>query len=629
MNNFTILHLSDLHFDLRIKTMLNLHRNLLEDIRKEMKLSKEIIIVLSGDLCNMGFFKNSEVVEDFFNKLKEILGDRVKDVIIVPGNHDKKLKNDVQKYKNSYINYDILQKPDLLDNNWKSHEWKFFKSCFKDYIKLREKILKIFGLGNDIKETYGCKLLEIDGRKIAFILLNTAWSCQGGSTERRTLRIGNFQISELKEEYNNIIKDNEVDLTIAVGHHPLNWFSGHDQDLISNAFLSKDSLGVDVYLCGHTHNRDIINWNSNSNSLTTLVSGIGWPDESEEGDPHQDEKRQCHTYSIYVFNLDINSIDVYVRSTSTSSSKFEFDFSMYNEENISERKITTPINPNNNKSYFLLNTKNDRSKKSYYLNNSLLSEMKLVNKHFFELKDFMRKKMNLYILDLLGTVDDLEKKEEYQVELFSLENKKNNINSLELIKKQKKILYANFENYLSSICDKICHMIVNDKWGEDEQNDIIRVHFRYCEKENGKFIYKKLVAHYPKYVNDDLKYDSHRLSDIEWGDLLAESFKTEESLIYSVNKDFCERPLAECWHNFITIIPKNISNFFDYKNTKRPYITFGITVNSARYDNYLYLLNFFQFENILSNIIEDYIKLFDINLKEFITYLCEGRENDE
>ena len=55
-----------------------------------------------------------------------------------------------------------------------------------------------------------------------------------------------------------------------------------------------------------------------------------------------------------MFNLDINSIDVYVRSTNDND-EFNTDFSMYkNDHESKEKKITVPIKMRNNKSYIIL-----------------------------------------------------------------------------------------------------------------------------------------------------------------------------------------------------------------------------------------------------------------------------------
>lgn len=49
---------------------------------------------------------------------------------------------------------------------------------------------------------------------------------------------------------------------------------------------------TNLYEPRHVHNRDVINWQNNRHSMTTLVSGIGWP---EGSDLHS----APHVYSCY------------------------------------------------------------------------------------------------------------------------------------------------------------------------------------------------------------------------------------------------------------------------------------------------------------------------------------------
>lgn len=636
MYNFTILHLSDLHFDVNNdETITDLHTRLLNDIQLEMQYSDNIIIVVSGDLYNQGSSKKNKIILDFFRKLHEILGEKVIDVIIVPGNHDKKLDNDKQKYKNGFINYDILHNPEPLDSDWKKQEWKFFNSSFSNFKNLKKDILDIFEIENNSSCTYECRVVNIEEHNILFVLLNTSWLCQGHNDERRKLRIGNFQLQELNSQYKKIKSEKNIDLVIAVGHHPLNWFTGYDQDLITNSFLSKEGLNVDTYLCGHTHNRDIVNWYNNTKSLLTLVSGIGWPNTNHGEIPQNDEKKEKHTYSSYVFNLDINSIDVYVRSTNDND-EFNTDFSMYkNDHESKEKKITVPIKMRNNKSYFVLYTGVNRSNKSYYFNEKVVDEMLIVSKHISELKYRMKTILDKYVLDFLKAINnniDIDKENgfnTYQEELLIGNGKNKSPELIDLIKKNKQLVLSNFENYLGAICENLGNLIVEAKWNNAEDfDDLIRLHFRYCQKEENN-IYKKLIVKIPNYDEDKLEYADYELSDMEWEDLLEASWKEKHSLVYSVNKNICKKPIKDVWHNFITAIPNCNSNYFSYRNDKRPLLTFGITVNHQKYDDYLYALSFFEFENVLSSIIDDYLNTFNIEISQFSDYCMKGMKEDE
>ena len=54
MNDFTILHLSDLHFVCEDKNISHLHKLLLNDIVEQLKCSTNILIVFTGDLFYLG-----------------------------------------------------------------------------------------------------------------------------------------------------------------------------------------------------------------------------------------------------------------------------------------------------------------------------------------------------------------------------------------------------------------------------------------------------------------------------------------------------------------------------------------------------------------------------------------------
>lgn len=62
MDDFTILHLSDLHVDESKGRPNILLDNLLHDIKSEMIYSKNILIVVTGDLINQAKYENKQRV---------------------------------------------------------------------------------------------------------------------------------------------------------------------------------------------------------------------------------------------------------------------------------------------------------------------------------------------------------------------------------------------------------------------------------------------------------------------------------------------------------------------------------------------------------------------------------------
>ena len=72
MNDFTILHLSDLHME-QVRKKNVLMENLLKDIADEMEYSNDILIVVTGDIVNKANYAGKDEILFFFSKLKEIL----------------------------------------------------------------------------------------------------------------------------------------------------------------------------------------------------------------------------------------------------------------------------------------------------------------------------------------------------------------------------------------------------------------------------------------------------------------------------------------------------------------------------------------------------------------------------
>ena len=138
MNDFTILHLSDLHINQEGERLSLIMDNLLIDIEQEMKLVDDIIIVVTGDIVHRGNYKYRENAIVFFKKLKKILRNKIKDIYIVPGNHDK-IRNPVDAK--------ILQEYDSSDkfaDAFYKNYWKYFLVSFSEYQSLVEEIYSIF-----------------------------------------------------------------------------------------------------------------------------------------------------------------------------------------------------------------------------------------------------------------------------------------------------------------------------------------------------------------------------------------------------------------------------------------------------------------------------------------------------
>ena len=202
MNDFTILHLSDLHISDTLGRPDILFDNLLKDIKSEMQFSDNILIVVTGDLVDKANYENADKAVAFFERLHNILGGKVKHIYIVPGNHDKirsKLDSIIIGYYNKKQK-DDASKEDMTDD---IQTWRYIRTSFEEHVKLVKSIYEIFYNKKLVPErlfgdTYGAHIDTVNGKNICFLQFNTAWKCQG-TQDQRNLCIGEFQMEGIKK----------------------------------------------------------------------------------------------------------------------------------------------------------------------------------------------------------------------------------------------------------------------------------------------------------------------------------------------------------------------------------------------------------------------------------------------
>ena len=631
MNDFTILHLSDLHIVKEGKRLSILHENLIQDIEQEMKLSENIIMVVTGDLLNQANYKYCENAIAFFEKVSKILTGKLKGLYIVPGNHDK-VRNVMDEELVAMYN---MLKQQKKNQEFYQQYWKHLKMCFSEYTDMLKQIYSIF---SDIKlpatieqETYGVETIQIDGKNICFLLFNTAWSCLGKNDERHLL-LGDFQMEEIKRQYINKCNDLDkpFDLTIAVAHHPIDWLDGTEETMMKADILCNNSLNANIYICGHTHNRDVINWQNNRHSMTTLVSGLGWPD-GNTNYPY------AHTYSSYVFNLDVNSIDVYVRS-SDDNYVFEPDFRIYTENRNKEyNKIVMPINSCKTQAYFNLGAVKDRSPKACYITDDIVHDLKKYVLIFGEIRSSLvhhLEKLKIDLYDNVARVLQLDIKRGYKSvnnrrllrewKQFLFEGENPSSNFVCLLRDKNVIMYMQFSAYLQQIC-RALHDAFQKRWPEIK----LRVHFRYA---NGKQLnqYSQLCLY-------GVNSESYVMRELTWGELLEKAYEVKRPLIASVNAKYCAESFENNkkkkntqWKDFITVIPKYQKNYYIRRKTlteeieiNRPLLTFGATVYREQDQRILYILDYLRIDEIIGDAIKEFLYYFPINLIQYIQFLSK------
>lgn len=668
MNDLTILHLSDLHisWDVPTAAVPTLHRNLLNDIKEQEKyLSQPIIVVVTGDIINQGDYSKStkDAVLKFFTELHEILGQKAKHIIIVPGNHEKE-KIDVQdEFSKLYFGQSAPMEDafeELLDLN---------NQYYKNYINLANDIYKIFDADEEIDRTYGVKTIcvsqsdlseYVNGESepstgkvnVCFICLNSTLACSKGK-DYRHLRLGERQIKKICEEHKKKVQSLSAApvLTFVASHHPLSWLVGEEENIVQDLILSPTNWNANIFLCGHVHQRDAIGMRNNHHSLTTLTTGFGWPD---PGKPQTER----HTYSYYVFNLDYNSIDIYVRSTSDGGN-FMPDFTFYGDGFKSEypTKVVYPIDSNKTQAYYEIGTSNGRSGKAFYFSDQFVKQLESYGPKMCvfqsHITTFIAKQVDNFLFNLLidkvrrnMTQNHIEDSGGFQVPTEMIEeclkyisaytklweNHIQNPASTDSYKIQR-MISENIE-FVNTIFDSfiqaLCSNIINDLCSIDQLNGKkadptdLRFHARYYTTENVKN--DKQSGNAEVEVVEKYKYfcvapytmpEDYFPTDIPWkGSLIQAAFESNRSLIFQNNIDSSILPNKR-WKNFITIIPKFSQNIIQTNQGQRPLLTFGLSIAKEEYNYMLYLLEFFKMENVLGNIFESFLRSFPIDLERY------------
>ena len=622
MNDFTILHISDLHANHKGTRLSRLMLNLLDDIRNEMSyVENKIIVVVTGDLVQKGNYDFGENVLSFFKCLREVLDTKFLDILIVPGNHDK-LRNSLDSK--------ILDSYSIEESeSFYAQYWKYIQLNFDGYIELVDKIYEVMGV-EAVKRTerkrmgtYGATVVEVEGKRLCFLLFNTAWSSEGDNDERN-LRFGKFQLDEIKKRYDELSEEKGYDLVIALAHHPLSWLEGREESMLRSHILAQYFINCTVYISGHIHNRDVINWRSTRHSFTSLVSGLGWPE--EEADM---QHPYAHTYSCYTFNLDINSIDVYVRS-SDDNDKFEPDFRIYSSQGDKRMsKIVMPIDWIKTQAYFYLGVVPGRSPKACYITEDIIN---LIQKYTAITGEFMRK---MYIeidkkkRDFATQIEASNDKALSEIEDYLYAGEKMSPNIKQKFEEKENIIYEEFSGYLQFICETLADLIeecINGEESQEKERRRVRVHFRYRNSRDGK--YSQLC------YNSNKGFQNYKMSDLEWGQLLQKSYEAKRALVASVNRGYChmsfknnskKKDEKDKWTDFLTAVPQmEVNRCIVYDVEKRrekdsfPWITFGITTYDIRDSKALYILDYLKIDQIITDSIQQFHMIFPLNFERFL-----------
>lgn len=235
-----IFHLTDIHFESSNNKVLSRLGNIKSAIQNELNEVSKVFIIVSGDIVNQGDPKGHKEAIKFLREVETIVKGIVLNstpkFIIVPGNHDCNFKFDNQNRKNaiSNVNYESLGDDDSVVDTClivQDDFWNFYDTF--NPIPSNKMFYQITD--------------EVDGNKICFNCINTAW------------------MTQIKEEQNLFYPAKKIEsnveieggaLNISVFHHPIGWFSPHGNPNGRKEFQGfvEDNSSIAVY--GHEHEED-------------------------------------------------------------------------------------------------------------------------------------------------------------------------------------------------------------------------------------------------------------------------------------------------------------------------------------------------------------------------------------
>ncbi|WP_323090105.1 metallophosphoesterase family protein [Allobaculum sp. JKK-2023] len=699
MKELVIIHLSDLHIT-EGQGYSRILGDLLADVKKQINRmmppksaamnQSTLVIAVTGDIFHKGPKKDSksptstktayEVAKEFFEQLHTNLKDYNPYIFFVPGNHDKcrsSYLTDLMEAQRVYahtltVNAKTKTRSKNFSLGFKNNFWLKILEDYKSkggtgYLELVDEVSRKFNQGRityDPANTYGVyeisspyffsqtgNLSSSKQLKFCFILMDTSWSCFNDN-DKRNLLIGDFQVDELINKYHKIYTDEEhdPDLTFVLAHHPTNSLMGPDEDYLFNALFSSTGYGANFYLCGHIHNKLINNMATDQRSITTLMCGIGWPEDlmnsptassGMSGGPLIDIK---HSYALYTFNLFENSVDILTRRTDTgghfitdkmvpsgSKGSQRYDEMDHRSINIYDQDFLSFSNAKNN---FVTGV---------YLNSELFGIMR----NYIAILSNLQQQVDILVNEvaysmLLTLIKKLETKSRHfsrqQVRairngLFDLltpinlgaeTTEKDWIMVRTFIDENNDIVRDDFCEYLTGLARLYNQAFERVLDANNVDDPEIRIHFRIAEQRLGNdgkvdIVYPSVTYCPTEATNSKM----HSPTDRKFQDLLKESFESESSLLYSANKaTVVERPNS-MWSDFITFGLNKGWNVVIDKNgegSERPILTCGISVVKEEEAHLLQVLDLLKFSDVISFHIEQFTHLVGISLSDLFGF---------
>lgn len=335
-----ILHLSDIHYDFSMSLDFKsfIMEPLMHDLANYKKERDFDLLIISGDLINKGGNKEDITItfldfeEKFILPLLKVLDLSKDECFFVPGNHDidRTLDDDITETGmehylgsvniiNQYIDANREKKiKDILPGMRRIIPYKEFERQF--YLKYNEK--------HRLTNFESLFIKNINGLKVGISCFNSSWRCYDSTKDKGKIILGERQIINSTD----FMKD--LDVKIALMHHPLDWFNDIEKKYM-DSFIKSD---YDLLFCGHTHQ-------GSSCSETSGVYGnilISRAPANWQYSIRESSIDYLNGYSIVDYEYENECITVHNRMLSYEHKKYVPNVHLGTDDGIKHFKIWSP-----------------------------------------------------------------------------------------------------------------------------------------------------------------------------------------------------------------------------------------------------------------------------------------------
>ncbi len=314
MSAITWLHISDL----QISTSQTYDTNvvlkaLLRDIEKRIDWYglRPDFLAVTGDIAFSGKPAEYDQAKQFFDELLHVISLSKARLFVVPGNHDidpelvsQGARNIADSLADRENTNSILANPS---------DRQLMLARFEGYAAFVNAYLGEY-LPFDADRYFYVRRLELLGRRISLLGLNSAWLSDPDQDEARGLVVGEHQVRAALEQSLN------ADLKIALLHHPFDQLRSFDRDDVEAMLCD----GCDFVLHGHVYRTNALSLRGPDTRAMIVAAGAA-----------QAVRRYPNSYNFVQLNLAANTGSVYLRRYSDERGGF------WTRDSLTYRNVST------------------------------------------------------------------------------------------------------------------------------------------------------------------------------------------------------------------------------------------------------------------------------------------------